>query len=175
LRHVLAGVNAVKIRGTFKKTTIGLQEVEQRLMGLRPPVRRLLIVVDGIRSVESLETMFRPSELQELLDELLALGMIAPTETATSFLPTGARDIRDVKPLQPQQFAASRDAAAKSAEGLLGKGAKPFVTKITQARDSIELRKVVSEVQLELLAKLGPDAATLYLETLRAASRDATM
>jgi hypothetical protein len=163
----------VEIRGTFKKTTMGHQEIEQRGMGLRPALRRLLIVIDGKRSVESLGPLFRASELQTLLDELLALGMIDATETAMSFLPTASRDIRDVQPLQPQQFAASRNAAAKSAEGLLGTGAKPFVTKILKCTNSSELRAAVSEVQLELIAKLGPDAATLYLETLRAASRDA--
>ncbi len=142
-------------------------------MGLRPSLRRLLIVIDGKRSVESLQPLFRANELQTLLDELLALGMIDPTETAMSFLPTASRDIRDVQPLQPQQFEASKNAAAKSAEGLLGAGAKPFVAKILKCKNSSELRAAVSEVQLELIAKLGPDAATLYLETLRSASRDA--
>jgi hypothetical protein len=165
----------VEIRGTFKKTAIGQQEIEQRAMGLRPALRRLLIVMDGKRTVESLFPLFRATELQILLDELLAFGMIEPTETAMSFLPTAARDVRDMQPLQPQQFAATRAAAAKSAEGLLGAGAKPFVAKILKCTNSSELRTAVSQVQLELIAKLGPDAATLYLETLRAASRDATI
>jgi hypothetical protein len=163
------------ITGTFKKTAIGVTEVEQRAMRVRPELRRLLIVIDGKRPVSSLLPLFRASEVPLLLDELLALGMIEPTETASSFLPTDVRDIRDIQPLQPQQFAAAQRAASESATGLLGKEAKPFVTKIMKCENSTELRAAVSEVQLELMAKLGPDAATLYLETLRTASKGATV
>lgn len=142
-------------------------------MRVRPELRRLLIVIDGKRPVDSLLPLFRASEVPVLLNELLALGMIVPTETATSFLPTGARDIRDVTPLQPKQFEAACNAAAKAASDLLGNSAKPFIAKIKKCENSSELRVAVSQVQLELMAKLGPDAATLYVETLRAAVQNA--
>jgi hypothetical protein len=158
-------------RGTFRKTAAGQIEIEHRALGLRPELRRLLIMIDGKRTVDSLATLVRANELPVLLDELFAFDMIEATETPSSFLPTAARDVNDRQPLTPGQFKAACEAAISAARELLAADAKPYIAKISKCQDSNALRVVVSEVQLALIGRLGEDAATIFVDSIRSAAR----
>jgi hypothetical protein len=160
-------------RGTFRKTAAGQIEIERRALGLRPELRRLLIMIDGKRSMDGLATLVRANELSTLLDELLAYDMIEATETPSSFLPVGMGDVNDRQPLTPHQFKAACDAAIAASRELLVADAKPYIAKISKCQDSQALRLVVSEVQLALIGRLGEDAATIFVDAIRSAARNA--
>lgn len=61
----------------FKKTPKGLEEIQHRQGGLNPRVRRLLILIDGQRSVEDLRTVVTMDDLTHVLGSLEEAGYIA--------------------------------------------------------------------------------------------------
>jgi hypothetical protein len=157
--------------GTFRKTQAGVEELERRQLGLRPELRRLLILIDGKRSTSSIVGLFRPGELENLLDELQSFGMIEATVTSTSFLPTSMQDATDRSPLTDAQFRAAVVAAKNAAKELLGRDAKEFLAKFDACKDSKQLRLAISEIQLRLMSVLGEDAATIFVVAVRDAAR----
>ncbi|PIZ21403.1 MAG: hypothetical protein CO065_04485 [Comamonadaceae bacterium CG_4_9_14_0_8_um_filter_57_21] len=73
-------------RSVFAKTAVGQQEVQTRALKLGPLPRRLLILVDGKRSVSELTGFVAGSDINVLLTELLDKACIE----ATAVLPASA-------------------------------------------------------------------------------------
>ncbi|HOY02511.1 hypothetical protein [Zoogloea sp.] len=74
----------------FAKTRKGHEEIETRSGGLSPRVRRVLIFVDGKRSVEDLRGMLQYDDLQHtlgMLEEDGFIEMIGPAGSATASIP----------------------------------------------------------------------------------------
>ena len=66
----------------FHKTALGQREVEKPADGLVPKLRRALVLVDGVRSVRELAPLFRPGEVDSILEELEASGHVSPSAPA---------------------------------------------------------------------------------------------
>lgn len=65
-------------RDLVMKTEQGREQVSQRAQSLPPKLRRLLIMLDGTRSVSELEQLFAPlGNVQEMLKDLLGRGLIS--------------------------------------------------------------------------------------------------
>ncbi|QID18017.1 hypothetical protein G3580_10405 [Nitrogeniibacter mangrovi] len=60
----------------YAKAEKGLAEIETRAFGLSPKLRRVLILIDGQRTLESLKSMLGFDELEKMLDELTHQGFI---------------------------------------------------------------------------------------------------
>lgn len=59
-----------------RKTPQGLQELEQRKLGLGPLQRRLLIFIDGQRTTAELQALMGKTEILPLLETLVASGCV---------------------------------------------------------------------------------------------------
>jgi hypothetical protein len=66
----------------FAKTNLGQQEIQQRSLGLPLLVRRLLVLVDGKRSVGELAGFVPGHDVGMLLDELSGKGCIEPVSAS---------------------------------------------------------------------------------------------
>jgi hypothetical protein len=153
---------------TFRKTIAGHNEFEHRHVLSRPELRRLLILIDGKKPVETLVSYFRAFEFASLLDELLALGLIEPVCAEHAHAHAASKEaLGDQSSLKPMQFEAARRAALHAATELLGTQARSFCAKLVMCQDSMALRVVLSQVQEQLSVTLGDDAATLFIETVR--------
>jgi len=64
-------------RLVFAKTPLGRDEVVQRDLGLSSSARRILILVDGRRRLLDLAPFARQGEIDAIVDELQARGLIA--------------------------------------------------------------------------------------------------
>jgi len=60
----------------FKKTPKGQEEIQERQGGLNPRIRRLLILIDGQRSVDDLRQMVVMDDLTHALGQLEEAGYI---------------------------------------------------------------------------------------------------
>jgi hypothetical protein len=157
----------------YKKTAKGAAELDRHDLQLRPELRRLLILVDGKRTVESLAPMFRANELTELIDELLTVGAIEPCDTAVSYVPPKVAFSRASANHSPD-FKAARETAKSFAKTLLGRNAEPLLSAIENSGDWQSFRVAVSAVQLRLISQRGEDAATRYVTAIRDAVRAAS-
>ena len=157
---------------TYKKTAAGQDELDHRSRGLRPELRRLLILVDGKRSVPVLTPLFRVGEIEPLIDELISFDMIEATPTSTAFLPAPSETAEEVRtPLSDYRLAAALVAARLGVKEMLARDAKKFLAKLDACTDSKALRLVVSEIQLRLISEIGDDAATAFVIRIRDAGR----
>jgi hypothetical protein len=153
---------------TFRKTIAGHNEFEHRHVLHRAELRRLLILIDGKKSLDVLVAYFREFEFTGLLSELFALGMIEPVSEDHVFCPiTVQEELAARSALKPMQFEAARRAAMHAASELLGTVARPYCANLVACQDSMTLRAVLSDIQEKLIETLGNDAATLFIETVR--------
>lgn len=63
--------------GIFAKTPKGVEEIEKRAGGLTPRVRRVLIMIDGKRTVDDIRAMALADDLCHTLGQLEEAGYIA--------------------------------------------------------------------------------------------------
>lgn len=161
----------------FRKTVAGHREFELRQMPLRAELRRLLILIDGKRGIRSLAQCFRAGDLLLLLDELRIYGLIDEVESSGSFTEITVRDaLNDANSMSQNQFDEVRGCAIHAAVELLGAAAQPSRLALTLCRDQRGLREILAELEGQLIAMLGHDAATLFFATVRdASSRAAAM
>jgi hypothetical protein len=153
---------------TFRKSVAGHNEFEHRHVLKRPELRRLLILIDGKRSIDSIVCYFRSFEFSSLLGELLELGMIEPVSSTQSVThATVEQALGERSALKPMQFEAARRAAMHAASELLGTVARPYCASLTACQNSRDLRMVLSAVQEKLAECVGEDAATLFIESVR--------
>jgi hypothetical protein len=62
----------------YAKAEKGFAEIESRSFGLSPKLRRVLILIDGKHTLESLRGMLGFDGLEKMLDDLLSQGFITP-------------------------------------------------------------------------------------------------
>jgi hypothetical protein len=155
----------------FRKTIAGHYEFDHRRLVARVELRRLLIMIDGKRTAQSLAPCFRSGELPKLLSELEALGLIESVNAPASFLFTTAEEaIEAQESLTPSQFDAVRTTAIYAATELLGAIAKPYCVALAMCKNSARLRNILAEVHAQLDATLGHDAVSIFFATVRDAA-----
>jgi len=64
----------------YAKADKGFTEIESRSFGLSPKLRRVLILIDGKRTFETLKSMLSFEGLEKMLDELTSQGFIQKVE-----------------------------------------------------------------------------------------------
>lgn len=150
------------------KTPKGIEEVERKAHGLALKARQVLIMVDGKRDVEALETIFPPGSVAPVLTELLAGGFIralepvapAPVTTAAHAAPSGSATVS----LQP-----AREAFSSALYDVFGPDADNFTIHVDKAKSVEELSELATRYQ-EVVAKMGGRRkADGFVATLRAA------
>jgi hypothetical protein len=174
----------------FRKTELGTAEVAARKMGLRAELRRVLILIDGRNTVSKLATFVRVPEIEALIYELQAQGLIdsadgaplavPPTATsvtaalAASAMPAAAAvpaatDAASFVPTQ-EQFVAARNAAVRHVNDTLGPGGEALAVKLERTHNAQELRQAVTEVRHSIDRAVGEAAGQRFLESVRSAA-----
>lgn len=151
--------------GLFAKTAKGYDEVDTKAGGLPPVLRRLLIFVNGKRTLKELATLPRVDDLKQALLELEQGGYITRVgaETASSPMPvtapapapvaaplappsdsTGFRPLpASANPLQIQQI---RNFMANTLTAFVGSfGVTGLVGRLKQAETHAEFRSLFPE------------------------------
>lgn len=104
----------------FEKTPLGVEEVGRAQRAISNRARRVLILIDGRRTLDDLQMVTRPGELPQIISELLQAGLIVPNQAdAEEFARTQPLSIIDrltaTQPMQPLRAPQSSTAAAVQA------------------------------------------------------------
>lgn len=139
----------------FAKTALGQQEINNRGGGLTPRQRRVLIFVDGRRSVDELRELAQSDDLQHTLGMLEEAGLIevaAVTDAAgTAVPPAGALpSITAFGPLpaepDPVRLQQARNFMANTINAFVGAlGASSLLQRIEGAAGHADLRALFDE------------------------------
>jgi hypothetical protein len=163
----------------FAKTPKGVAEVTARTAQLAMTTRRVLIMIDGKRSVDELAVLLKPGEIDGVIAQLESLGLIhrnAPSHALD--VPTVAgREMEAMAPTtqgspagddpNPMTLEEAKRRAVRELTDRLGPDAERLSIRIEQCRTIEQFRELVREAERFVSAALGPAAAADYLRALR--------
>jgi hypothetical protein len=171
----------------YAKTPKGTAEVAARGGGLTMAARRILIMIDGKRSLGELSAMLRSSEIDSVINLLETQGFIQRSSGASGGPPTVFGNTRmddpareqpretlevntvgndsDERPLLTIEEAKRR--AVRELNDRLGPEAEIMSVRLEQARTADELRDRLREAERLVAGLLGEAAAADYLRALR--------
>ena len=181
----------------YRKTEAGVAEVQKRLLGLRPALRRLLILVDGKTPLARLSGLVPGMDVGVLVAELEVLGLVvAPNAVSAAAVTNASGPAANVResdgmpaavpgaggptiasagvvsrpPVTPSHLFAVRSAAVRELQRLLGVTQHELLDKLNQPGDSLALRAVISEVHQTLDEQFGVDTGQRFLDAVRGAA-----
>jgi len=161
----------------FRKTAAGQAEVTARSGSLTMPMRRVLIMIDGKRTVAELAVLLRPGEVDSVITALLEKGhiestMAVPAQDAAAARPAtiapGPRTLSDVS--DPNRFMSIDEAKRRVVRELtdrLGPEAEYLAIKIEQCVSVDELRARIRDAERLLANAMGEQVAQDFRQALR--------
>lgn len=149
----------------FLKTDKGKAEVTSRTANLNPVQRRLLIVIDGKKTITELATMARIGELPAALESLHLLGLIeAPglpmpmqEPLAPGFAPAAPKEAPRAA-TSPEHFVVVRQDASDYLMARLGPSGQSICEAIDCCDNPEDLRKMLRGIEILIGQRL--DSAT---------------
>lgn len=152
-----------------EKTDQGRREISERSGSLNAVQRRLLILVDGKKTVNDLVAFARVGELDGALEFLLVQGLIAVTGEPVPLQPAvgaGFAAPSRSDPARPatslREFAAVRAQASDFVRQRLGSGGGPLCDAIERCDNPQELRKVLRGIEVFVGQRLGADTTQAF-------------
>jgi hypothetical protein len=147
------------------KTDAGRHEVAHRSARLSTVERRLLILVDGHKTINDLDAFVRVGERDPALDNLMALGLVAPEGAPVALVAPVSAGFAAAEPQQAQRpatsvqaFEQTRSEVARFVFNRLGDPAEPICEAIHRCRNPQELRALLRGIEVFIGERL--DAAT---------------
>lgn len=168
----------------YAKTPKGVAEVGARGAQLSMVTRRVLIMMDGKRTVDELAVYVRAGEIGAIITQLESEGLaekagaiaattvapLAVTESASPeapAVPPSAPEERDLGPITLEEV---KRRAVRELNDRLGPEADVIAMRIEACRNIDEFRERVRDAERYVAAALGAAAAQDYLRALRRGS-----
>lgn len=162
----------------YSKTPKGVAEVAARSAQLSMTTRRVLIMVDGKRTIDELAVLLRPGEIDAVITQLENAGLIQRNSATHAIdVPTVAgRVLESVAPTtqggapdeqNPMTLDEAKRRAVRELTDRLGPGAETQAIRIEGCKTIEDFRERVREAERLVTAALGPAAAQDYLRALR--------
>jgi hypothetical protein len=147
----------------LSKTELGRQEIIRRSGQLTAVARRLLVLIDGQKTVNELDAFVRVGELAPALAQLLALALIAPHGEPLPMVPPAAPGFAATAAQEParaatnvQAFEQLRAEVARFVHNRLGAPADPICEAINRCRNPQELRALLRGIEVFIGQRLDP-------------------
>jgi len=169
----------------YTKTPIGIAEISLRSAQLPMATRRVLIMIDGKRTIDDLSIVVKPGEIEGVVATLENGGLIqrvsqlgaldVPTiygresessAGAAALGPVTAEgfDDRDPNPITLEEV---KRRAVRGLTDRLGPTADSLAMRLEECRTIEEFRYCVREAERFISSALGRDVAQEYLKSLR--------
>lgn len=158
-------------RLVFAKTSKGIAEVASRSGEVSLAARRVLIMIDGKRTVAELAPFAKPGEIGVICEQLEAQGFVYATQAWSPAPPPAASPPAPVEAPEESLATASFDTikrrAVRELSDRLGPDAEVIAVRIEQTRTPDELRVRLQEAERLVAGLLGEDQAHDFLRALR--------
>jgi hypothetical protein len=163
----------------YAKTPKGVAEIAARGPQLSMTSRRVLIMMDGKRTVDELSQLVRPGEIDGIISQLETAGLIVRTNTSAPLdvptvngresdveLPAGSGAVMDDRD-NPITLEEAKRRAVRELNDRLGPDAESMAIRLEHCRTIEQFRERVREAERFVAAALGPAAAQDYVRALR--------
>ena len=154
----------------YVKTPQGVAEVGARSAQLSMVARRVLIMMDGRRTVDELAMFVRAGEIDAIVTQLESAGLAeraggaAATTVAPQAAGAPAPEERDRAPITLDE---AKRRAVRELSDRLGPDADVMAMRIEDCRSIDEFRERVRDAERFVAAALGAAAAQDYVRALR--------
>ncbi|WP_296449289.1 hypothetical protein [Rhodoferax sp. UBA5149] len=153
----------------YLKTDKGRAEIAGRSHALDAVQRRLLILVDGQKTVNALGAFARVGELDAALGHLLQLGLIESTDhiaplqepVAPGFTAAAASE-EPRAATNPEEFNKVRQQASDFVSERLGPAGEPICVAIDRCDSPAALRKLLRGVEIFIGQRLSPETTQTF-------------
>jgi hypothetical protein len=153
----------------YTKTDLGRAEIAERSRDLSAMQRRVLIVVDGHKTVNDLGAMVRVGELDATLEHLLQLGLIQATDHIAPLLAPAAPGFSAAQATEqprpatsPEEFRKVRQQASNFVADRLGSAGEPICSAIDRCNNPAELRKLFRGIEIFVGQRLSPQMTQAF-------------
>ncbi|MBL0142859.1 MAG: hypothetical protein IPP91_12345 [Betaproteobacteria bacterium] len=144
----------------FHKTGTGASEIASPAHGLAPKLRRALILVDGAKRVADLASAFRPGEVDAILLDLQAKGLVSLAGGAAAAMPapsaSGTPELADWS-ITGTHFEEVRRRAMREISDRMGPNGDTLALKIERCKSPDDLRAALREAEKILASFLGAE------------------
>jgi hypothetical protein len=160
-------------RLVFAKTAKGVAEVSSRSGAVSLAARRVLIMIDGKRTVAELAPLARTGEISGIIEHLEAQGLVHPahasaTSPATAAPPAPADTAEELgEDRLTTSFESVKRRAVRELSDRLGPDAEVMAVRIEHCRNTEELRQRLHEAERLVAGMLGDAQAQDFLRALR--------
>ena len=172
----------------FRKTSGGVDEVVNHTHGLSFISRRILMLIDGVRSAQALSGFVRPGEIEGVLQELLQLDLIqanAPSMPhadgpeglspelqmqthANHLIELGDPRAILAGPIHPSRLAEFKRVAMRELNELLGPAASNWISDIEGCRSVDAFRGLLLQIEQHLRDVRGAKEAEKFIKRIAA-------
>jgi hypothetical protein len=153
----------------YIKTDKGRAEIAGRSGALSALQRRVLIVVDGKKTVNDLDAFVRVGELESVLNHLLQAGLIASTDDIAPLQQPAAPGFAAATATEaprpatsPDEFAKVRLQASRFVFDNLGASGEPICDAINRCNSPAELRKLLRGVEIFIGQRLSSETTQTF-------------
>jgi hypothetical protein len=154
---------------TYIKTDKGRAEITERSDALSGLQRRVLIMVDGTRTVNDLGAFVRVGELDGVLAHLQAFGFIESTDHIAPLLAPAAPGFVQALATEPprpatspEEFEKVRQQASDFVQERLGSAGDPICEAIDRCNNPAELRKLLRGVEIFIGQRLSAETTQAF-------------
>src|SRR5215831_3537054 len=155
----------------YAKTQKGAAEVASRSGAVSLAARRVLIMIDGKRTIADLAPLARTGEVSAIVEQLEAQGLVQPVQTDTVGLgPTSVQPEASDESAEDRLaggFDSVKRRAMRELSDRLGPDAEVMVARIEHCRSTEELRQRLHEAERLVAGMLGEMQAQEFLRALR--------
>ena len=160
-------------RLVYAKTAKGVAEVSSRSGAVPLAARRVLIMIDGKRTVADLAPLARTGEISPIIEQLEAQGFVQPLHAGAAPIPASAPAAAEAasEELGEDRLVASFESvkrrAVRELSDRLGPDAEVMAVRIEHCRTTEELRQRLHEAERLVAGMLGDAHAQDFLRALR--------
>jgi len=159
-------------RLVYAKTARGIAEVGTRSDAVSLAARRVLIMIDGKRTLAELAPLSSTGDIGPIVEQLEAQGMVQLVSAGEpTNPPTGPGAVDAAEDLADERLVASLDAlkrrAVRELSDRLGPDAEVMAVRIEHCRTTDDLRQRLLEAERLVAGMLGDAQAQDFLRALR--------
>src|SRR5262245_4423984 len=158
-------------RLVYAKTAKGAAEVASRSGAVSLAARRVLIMIDGKRTIAELAPLARTGEISTIVEQLETQGLVhpvqagAPAPASVWAQPEAGDEFAEDRLLG--NFESAKRRAIRELADRLGPDAEVMATRIDHCRGTEELRQRLHEAERLVAGLLGEMQAQEFLRALR--------
>jgi hypothetical protein len=156
------------VAAIYAKTALGVREIRERTLNLPVPMRGLLIMIDGRRTVGDILEKARVLRLDDSAFEALEVGGLIARKFALDTRASNDEAIAPVDEGQIERFRQAQRSIGDAIDAHLGLRGYALMLRVQRSTNLGDLRELLRDFANALVRRIGIDAAAPIVSRIEA-------